>query len=42
MAEKQSANITVKQLYILLKYLNTEQIKTLIAIGREDEVPLYM
>jgi hypothetical protein len=42
MAEKQGANITVKQLYILPKYLNTEQMKTLIAVGREDKVLLYM
>jgi hypothetical protein len=42
MAEKQGANITVKQLYILPKYLNTERMKTLIAVGREDKVPLYM
>jgi hypothetical protein len=42
MAEKQGANITVKQLYILPKYLDTERMKTLMAVGREDEVPLYM
>jgi hypothetical protein len=42
MAEKQGANITVKQLYILPKYLDTVRMKTLMAIGREDEVPLYM
>jgi hypothetical protein len=42
MAEKQGANITVKQLSILLKYLDTERMKTLIAVGKEDEVPLYM
>ena len=42
MAEKQGANITVKQLHVLLKYLNTERIKTLIAVGKEDKVPLYM
>jgi hypothetical protein len=42
MAVKQGANITVKQLYILPKYLNIERMKTLITVGREDEVPLYM
>jgi hypothetical protein len=42
MAEKQGANITVKQLYVLPKYLDTERMKTLMAVGKEDEVPLYM
>lgn len=41
-AEKQGANITVKQLYILPKYLDTERMKTLMAVGKDDEVPLYM
>ncbi|KAI1563203.1 hypothetical protein PtrEW13061_012065, partial [Pyrenophora tritici-repentis] len=31
MAEKQGANITVKQLYVLPKYLDTERMKTLMA-----------
>jgi hypothetical protein len=42
MAEKQGANITVKQLHVLPKYLDTERMKTLMAVGKEDEVPLYM
>jgi hypothetical protein len=42
MAERQGANITVKQLHVLPKYLDTERMKTLMAVGREDEVPLYM
>ncbi|KAI1680238.1 hypothetical protein KJE20_10878 [Pyrenophora tritici-repentis] len=42
MAEKQGAKITVKQLYVLPKYLDTERMKTLMAVGKEDEVPLYM
>ncbi|KAI1663873.1 DUF3435 containing protein [Pyrenophora tritici-repentis] len=42
MAEKQGANITVKQLYVLPKYLDTERMKTLMAVGKEDEMPLYM
>jgi hypothetical protein len=41
-AKKLGATITVKQLYILLKYFDTEQMKTLMAVGKEDEVPLYM
>jgi hypothetical protein len=42
MAKKQGANITVKQLFVLPKYLDTERMKTLMAVGKEDEVPLYM
>jgi hypothetical protein len=42
MAQKQGANITVKQLYVLLNYLDTERMKTLMAVGKEGEVPLYM
>jgi hypothetical protein len=42
MAQKLGATITVKQLYILPKYLDTERMKTLMAVGKEDEVPLYM
>ena len=41
-AEKQGANITVKQLYVLLKYLDTEWMKTLIAVGKENDVLLYI
>ena len=42
MAKTQNANIIVKQLYVLPKYLDTERMKTLMAVGKEDEVPLYM
>jgi hypothetical protein len=42
MAKKLGATITVEQLYILPKYLDTERMKTLMAVGKEDEVPLYM
>jgi hypothetical protein len=42
MAEKHSANITVKQLRVLPKYLDTDRMKTLMAVGKEDEVPLYI
>jgi hypothetical protein len=42
MAMKLGATITVEQLYILPKYLDTERMKTLMAVGKEDEVPLYM
>lgn len=42
MAKEQGAKITVKQLYVLPKYLDTERMKTLMAVGKEDEVPLYM
>ncbi|KAJ8112520.1 hypothetical protein OPT61_g5132 [Boeremia exigua] len=42
MAQKQGASITVKQLFVLPKYLDTERMKTLMAVGKEDEVPLYM
>jgi hypothetical protein len=41
-AEELGATITVKQLYILPKYLNSERIKTLMAVGKDDYVPLYM
>ncbi|KAF1965166.1 hypothetical protein BU23DRAFT_561342 [Bimuria novae-zelandiae CBS 107.79] len=42
MAKKQGGTITVKQLYILPKYLDTERMKTLMAVGKDDEMPLYM
>jgi hypothetical protein len=42
MARKQGAEITVEQLYILPKYLDTERMKTLMAVGGKDEMPLYM
>lgn len=42
MAREQGADITVKQLYILPKYLDTERMKVLMAVGKDDEVPLYM
>jgi hypothetical protein len=42
MAKNQGATITVKQLFVLPKYLDTERMKTLMAVGKEDEVPLYM
>lgn len=42
MAKKQHAKISVKQLYVLPKYLDTEKMKTLMAVGKEDDVPLYM
>jgi hypothetical protein len=42
MAKEQGAKITVKQLYVLPKYLDTERMKILMAVGKEDEVPLYM
>jgi hypothetical protein len=41
-AKKLGAKITFEQLYVLPKYLNTERMKTLMAVGKEDEVPLYM
>lgn len=42
MAESQGGTITVKQLYILPKYLDTERMKTLMAVGKDDDMPLYM
>lgn len=42
MAKKKCASITVKQLHILPKYLDTGRMKTLMAVGKEDEIPLYM
>jgi hypothetical protein len=42
MAEEHGADITVEQLYILPKYLNTERMKVLMGVGKDDEVPLYM
>jgi hypothetical protein len=42
MAKIQGAKITVKQLYVLPKYLDTERMRTLMAVGKEHEVPLYM
>jgi hypothetical protein len=42
MAEKQAATVTVRPLYILPQYLDTERIKTLMAVGKDNEVPLYM
>jgi len=42
MAKILGATITVKQLYILPKYLDTERMETLMAVGKEHEVPLHM
>jgi hypothetical protein len=42
MAKKQGGTIAVKQLYILPSYLDTERMKTLMAVGKDDEMPLYM
>jgi hypothetical protein len=42
MAQKHGGSIAVKQLYILDKYLDTERMKTLMAVGKDDEMPLYM
>jgi hypothetical protein len=42
MAKQNNADITVKQLYILPKYLDTERMKTLMAVGQGDGMPLYM
>lgn len=42
MAKKLGATITFEQLYILPKYLDTERMKTLMAVREEDEVLLYM
>lgn len=42
LAKGLGARITVKQLYILPKYLTTERMKTLMAVGKDDDVPLYM
>ncbi|KAH7558346.1 hypothetical protein BM1_05618 [Bipolaris maydis] len=42
MAAKQNAKISVKQLYVLPKYLDTERMKTLMAVGKEDETILMI
>ena len=42
MAKNLGATITVKQLYILPEYLDTERMKTLMAVGNDDDMPLYM
>jgi hypothetical protein len=34
--------IKVKQLHLLPKHLNTDRLKTLMAVGKEGEMPLYM
>jgi hypothetical protein len=41
-AERLGATITVKRLYILPNHLNSERMKTLMAVGKDDNVPLYM
>jgi hypothetical protein len=42
MAATLGAKITVRQLHVLPKYLDTERMKTLMAVGSEDMIPLYM
>ncbi|KAL5436043.1 hypothetical protein PMIN05_006888 [Paraphaeosphaeria minitans] len=42
MAKQQGGTITVKQLHILPKYLDTERMKTLMAVVSDDDMPLYM
>jgi hypothetical protein len=42
MAQKQNATITVEPLYMLPKYLDTERMKALMAVGKDDDMPLYM
>ncbi|KAK7182356.1 hypothetical protein PSPO01_11590 [Paraphaeosphaeria sporulosa] len=42
MAREQGGTITVKPLYILSKYLDTERMKTLMAVRNDDDMPLYM
>ncbi|KAF2871051.1 hypothetical protein BDV95DRAFT_628946 [Massariosphaeria phaeospora] len=42
MAAKQGEEIKVERLRLLPSHLNTERVKTLMAVGKGDEIPLYM
>ncbi|KAF2189891.1 hypothetical protein K469DRAFT_561992 [Zopfia rhizophila CBS 207.26] len=42
MSDDHGGDVKVRKLRLLSKYLDTERVKTLMAVGKEGEMPLYM